>query len=97
MYPKHAKKGLKGNVNVASFMYEYANFGVYGLILSGVFLGLLFVSIEKIFVNNITLKLAINLIPVLILSSQAITTLLFSGGWGLSILLYLFIIKPNIK
>ena len=97
MYPKHAKKGLKGNVNVASFMYEYANFGIYGLILSGFFLGLLFVSIEKIFVNNLTLKLAVNLIPVLILSSQAITTLLFSGGWGLSILLYLFIVKPNIK
>ena len=97
MYPKHAKKGLKGNVNVASFMYEYANFGIYGLILSGAFLGLLFLSIEKIFVNNLTLKLAVNLIPVLILSSQAITTLLFSGGWGLSILLYLFIVKPNIK
>ena len=51
------KKGLKGNVNVASFMYEYANFGIYGLILSGAFLGLLFLSIEKIFVNNLTLKL----------------------------------------
>ena len=88
MYPKHEKKVLKGNVNVASFMYEYANFGIYGLILSGAFLGLLFVSIEKIFVNNLTLKLAINLIPVLILSSQAITTLLFSGGWDIFFYIY---------
>jgi hypothetical protein len=96
MYPSYAAKGYKGNVNVASFMYDYANFGWKGFILSGFIMGLLFVLIELIFLNQLTLKLSLNTIPVFLLSSQAITTALFSGGWGLMLILYfLFIKKEN--
>ena len=92
MYPDHAKKGLKGNVNVAHFMYDYANFGRKGLILSGFILAIVFYFVETIFRNNFKFKLSLNLIPLATLSSQALTTLLFSGGWGLLIgLYYLFI------
>ena len=92
MYPDHAKKGLKGNVNVAHFMYDYANFGRKGLVLSGFILAIVFYFIETMFRNNFKFKLSLNLIPLATLSSQALTTLLFSGGWGLLLgLYYLFI------
>lgn len=96
MYPSYAAKGLKGNVNVASFMYDYANFGWKGFIFSGLSMGLLFVFIELLFMNHLVLKLSLNTIPVLLLSSQAITTALFSGGWGLILILFfLFGKKEN--
>ena len=60
MYPSYAEKGLKGNVNVASFMYDYANFGWKGFILSGFLLGLLFVFIELLFRDHLILKLSLN-------------------------------------
>ncbi len=95
MYPSYAARGLKGNVNVASFMYDYANFGWKGFIISGIILGLLFVFIEWLFIDRLVLKLSINTIPVFLLSSQAITTALFSGGWGLMLVLYLLFRKKE--
>ena len=86
--PKFAKQGLKGSVNTASFMYEYSNFGNAGLVLSALFLGFLLVFIESIFGNNALLKTSLNLFPIFMLSSGALTTALFSGGWGLVIVLY---------
>jgi hypothetical protein len=95
MYPSYANRGLKGSVNVASFMYDYANFGWKGFIISGLTLGLLFVFIEWLFIDRLTLKLSINSMPVFLLSSQAITTALFSGGWGLMLLLYFLFRKKE--
>lgn len=95
MYPSYADRGLKGSVNVASFMYDYANFGWKGFILSGLILGLLFVFIEWLFINRLILKLSINTMPVFLLSSQAVTTALFSGGWGLMLILYFLFRKKE--
>ena len=95
MYPTYAARGLQGNVNVASFMYDYANFGWKGFIISGISIGLLFVFIEWLFMDRFVLKLSINTIPVLLLSSQAITTALFSGGWGLMLILYFLFRKKE--
>ena len=95
MYPTYAARGLQGNVNVASFMYDYANFGWKGFIISGISIGLLFVFIEWLFIDRFVLKLSINTIPVLLLSSQAITTALFSGGWGLMLILYFLFRKKE--
>jgi hypothetical protein len=101
LYPviqhEFAAQGFTGSVNVASFMYEYANFAVPGLVLSGFILALLFSVIEFFFRNNFNLKLGINLFPVLLLSSGAITTLLFSGGWGFLILFYLVFMKNKLS
>ena len=82
-------------MNVASFMYDYVNFGLLGLVLSGILLGIIFTYLEKLFKNDFNMKLVVNLIPILILSSQALTTLLFSGGWALSVILYFYFIKPT--
>ena len=55
-------------------------------------LAIVFYFIETMFRNNFKFKLSLNLIPLATLSSQALPTLLFSGGWGLLLgLYYLFI------
>jgi hypothetical protein len=104
LYPIISKKfydrGLKGTVNVASFMYEYAYFGWKGLVLSGIFLAVLFSFIEFVFKGNLPIKLAMNTYSVLMLSSSSLTISLFSGGWAFLIILYylfFFKSKPSIN
>lgn len=97
LQPQYAAQGLSGSVNVASFMYEYANFGRAGLVLSGIILALLFIVVELCFENDFIMKLSFNLFSVLLLSSGAITTLLFSNGWGFLILFYLLFLKRTVK
>ena len=74
-------------------MYEYSNFGRTGLILSALLLGFLLCFIELIFGSNMLLKTSLNLFPIFMLSSGALTTALFSGGWGLIIILYYIFTK----
>jgi len=88
LYPHYAIKGLKGTVNVASFMYEYSNFGKIGLVLGALIIALLFFAVQKLFANEFVWLIVFNFFPVLMLSSKSFTTLLFSGGWGLTILLF---------
>ena len=95
IFPKYAAIGIKGNVNTTSFMYDYANFGILGLIISGLLMGALISIIDFIFSFNIMVKFAVNSFYILMLSSSALTTLMFSGGWGLMILLF-FIYKKDL-
>ena len=88
LYPQYAEKGLRGTVNVASFMYEYSNFGKTGLILASFIISLLFIVIQKMFDHEFLWLAVFNFFPALLLSSTSFTTLLFSGGWGLNILLF---------
>jgi len=87
--PNYAERGLSGSVNSASFMYEYSNFGWIGLILSGFMLALYLTALELIFIGRLIPKIALNAFPIFMLSSGALTTALFSGGWGLTVLLFL--------
>jgi hypothetical protein len=89
LYPLNVKKGIRGSYNVASFMNDYSNFGVWGLIMSGFLLGVLFAFLQMFFTYKGILGFAINSYPILSLSSSALTTLLFSGGWGMMVLLFL--------
>ena len=93
IFPQYAARGYAGSVNSASFMYDYANFGVVGLIYSAVLLSLIFVFINFLFAENNRMKFCINFFPILFLSSSSLFTLLFSGGWGLLILLFLLFRK----
>ncbi|MBU0489666.1 MAG: hypothetical protein KKA07_03405 [Bacteroidetes bacterium] len=89
IFPIYYKRGLRGAVNVASFMYDYANFGKLGLFYSGFSLALVFVVVLRVFRKaELPIIVAVNIYSVLVLSSSALTTLLFSGGWGIIILLY---------
>ena len=97
IYPHFAKRGYSGTVNAASFVYDYANFGVYGLVISGILLAILFNFIEIIFSNNLLVKICFNGFHVLMLSSASMYTLLLSGGWILIILLYKVFTKDLIS
>jgi hypothetical protein len=85
---KEAAKGLKGTVTVACFMYDYANFGILGLVLSAIILALLMNFINRIFNNDFAWIIALNGLFILWLTSAALSTTLLSGGWGITILLY---------
>ncbi len=87
--PDYVKRGLKGTVNVATFVREYANFGYPGLVLSGFILALIFYLIQSIFAKDGLLFACINLFPILLLSSLSVLTILLSGGWAMLIILYL--------
>lgn len=97
MYPKYAKRGLNGSVNTASFVMDYANFGILGLVLSGFLLSSLFIVIERLFKNDFKLKVSLNTYPILIISSTMLTTTLFSGGWGAFLGLYYVCLKDRVK
>lgn len=94
IYPVYAKRGIQGNANAASFMYDYSNFGILGLVLSGIILSIVFVIVDTLFQGNLVYKISLNSLYVLMLSSSALSTLLLSGGWGLMILLFL-LVKPS--
>ena len=95
IHPEWYLRGYRGNVNVANFMYDYAAFGWKGLILSGFVLAMIFVFIESLF-TDLMIKLSFNLYYIFFLSSSALGITLFSGGWGLMILLY-FLMKDFLK
>jgi hypothetical protein len=95
-YPAYAKQGVKGSVNTAHFMRTYANFGWWGLPLAAALLALFFQLLN--IVHRKTqggLAFSLQIFPLLLLSSGSLLTLLFSGGWGLIILLLFFSPKPQ--
>lgn len=95
LYPEYAQRGYSGSVNVASFMYDYANFGLPGLLLSACVMGLLLLLVNQTFAGDVPMKIAFNTMPVLMLSSTSFTTLLFSGGWGLLVILFVLLLKKE--
>ncbi len=98
IYKENVDKNINGSLNTASFMYDYANWSNMGLIISAIILTLLFYIISIIFHSNHILAISINGYSILHLSSTCLTTLLFSGGWFLLIILYiLFRYKLNEK
>jgi hypothetical protein len=94
--PKNASIGQTGTVNTASFMYDYANFGKVGLVFSGIILSLLFLLIDTIFQSSFAFKFSLNSVPILMLSSTALSTGLLSGGWLILIGMF-FLFKPILK
>lgn len=93
IYPRYAGTGLQGTVNTASFVYDYSNFGKMGLLFSSALMAVFFLALNILFRNEPRLSAVFNVFPVLMLSSGALTTLLFSGGWALQILLCLIFIN----
>lgn len=89
LFPEFAEQGYAGRVNAASFMYDYSNFGWIGIIFSAIIMAIVFVMINILFAGKELIKFCVNIYYVLVLSSSALSTLLFSGGWGLMIVLFL--------
>lgn len=97
IYIKESKKGLKGTVTVACFMYDYANFGIIGLIISAITLALFLNIINHVFCHDFFWIISLNLLYILWLTSAALSTTLLSGGWMLTIFLYFIYRKILIK
>ena len=87
--PDYAARGLKGTVNVASFVREYADFGQIGLVLGGMLIAFFMYFVDVIFNDYPVHFLALNLFPIFLISSSSVLTIFFSGGWALLILLFL--------
>ena len=87
-FPEYAKQGVIGSLVTVSFMHDYANFGVIGLMFSGIILALIFTSIKALFQSHFNYQVVLNFTPVLILGTSALSTLLLSHGWLLTLLLF---------
>lgn len=96
VYEKEAKIGLKGTVTVASFVYDYANFGYIGLIYSGIILAFFFLVLNKLFEDNVKWNISLNTLFIFWLTSGALSTLMLSGGWLVTLLLF-FVYRPYVK
>lgn len=95
-YPQYAAQGLEGSANGASFVYDYANFGVPGLALGGILAGFFIWIAGAAYNGRRRFMFAMNAGPVLMLSSTSLTTLLLSGGWGL-IMVFGVLFKDDLK
>ena len=89
IYNRHlVDHGLQGTMNAASFMEDYANFGILGLVGSAVLMALLLYVLGMIFNGQRRIGIALNAVPILYLSSGSLPTLMISGGWLTSLLLF---------
>ncbi len=94
-YVKESKIGLKGTVTVANFVYDYANFGYYGLFYSAILLSLFFILLNILFNYEFKWLVSLNALFIFWLSSGSFSTLLLSGGWIITLLLFL-LFKNNL-
>ncbi len=92
-YPAEAGRGLDGTATTAYFMYDYANFGNWGLAIAGCYLGIFLVLVNLLFKGDFNTMLSLNVLYLMWLSSAPFTSTLFSGGWLPMLLLYWYF-KP---
>lgn len=94
-YPEYAMKGTQGTVGSASFMYGWANFGWFGLLLSGIITAAVLRSFTLLFGSRWRWALCLNTFPLLVLSSTALPTVLLTHGWVLTLALFLLFAPPH--
>lgn len=87
--PQLVAAGVHGMMNSASFVEDYANFGIVGLVLSGIVFAAVLNVVARLFAGNWTANLALNAIPLLLLLETPLSTVLLTGGWVATLLLYL--------
>ena len=87
-YPELAAQGTQGTMGSAAFMYDYANFGGWGLAFAGVVTGALLYVITLLFAGRWRWAMALNTYPLLALTATALPTVLLSHGWAATLLLF---------
>ena len=92
--PKLASKGVRGSMTTASFVEDYANFGVPGLLVSGLILAVILAAIGSLFGTAWQANLALNAIPLILLLEIPLSTVILTGGWMITLLLYLLLARP---
>lgn len=94
--PVLVAEGVHGTMTAASFMEDYANFGTKGLILGGVLLAFVLTLVAKLFAGNWRWALILNLIPISMMLELPLTTVLLTGGWALTLVLY-YVFRARLK
>jgi len=94
--PRLVKEGVHGTMTAAGFMEDYANFGAKGLVLSGVLLALVLTLIARLFAGNWRWALILNFIPISMMLELPLTTVMLTGGWALTLLLY-YVFRARLK
>lgn len=89
--PGLASRGVLGSMTTASFVEDYANFGVAGLVASGIVFSAILVSIARLFGTAWQANMALNAIPLILLLEIPLSTVILTGGWMTTLLLYLLI------
>lgn len=80
-YQENVEQGMRGSLNAASFMTEFANFGPAGFLLSALMGGLLFAAVSLIYRDH-PLALPMNLPLIVIAMETSLLTAVNSGsGW----------------
>jgi hypothetical protein len=94
--PRLVAEGVHGTMTAAGFMEDYANFGTKGLVLSGVLLALVLTLIARLFAGNWRWALILNFIPISMMLELPLTTVMLTGGWALTLLLY-YLFRARLK
>lgn len=93
-HPELVDMGIKGTMTSASFMEDYANFGIAGLVFSGIVFATILALLGRLFRDNWKSNLALNSIPLFLLLEIPLSTVILTGGWFLTIILYLVVAFP---
>ena len=93
-YPRYVANGVKGSMNAAHFVMEYANFGPVGLAAAGALAGIVLLGVAVV-LAGLELKafMVLNLPFIIALGSTSLHTTLLSGGWLLIVLLSLLLLE----
>lgn len=87
-YPNLHERGLVGSVTSANYVNGFANFGTAGVIASGLGIGVILIFLNALFPSR-SLGVALSATPLALTFESPLSTLLHSGGWGLTIVLAL--------
>ncbi|MCC7501326.1 MAG: hypothetical protein IT229_02275 [Flavobacteriales bacterium] len=94
-YPEFAAKNTRGTMGSASFMYGWANFGWWGLVLSGFITAGVLKTVTLLFARRWEWAVCLSAYPLLMLSSVALPTVMLTHGWMLTLLLFVLFAPPN--
>lgn len=92
-YQDNIAQGMKGSLNAASFMTDFANWGYAGLAASSLMAGLLFALVALIYRDH-PLALSMNL-PLIVaaMESNLMTAVNSGGGWLVMTLLFILFFR----
>lgn len=96
-YRENVEQGMRGSLNAASFMTEYANFGPFGFVLSALFGGLLF-AVAMLIYRDHPLALPMN-VPLIVsaMESNLFTAVNSGAGWLVMTLIFIFFFRSSLK
>lgn len=94
--PILVREGVRGTMTAASFMEDYANFGYAGLVMSGALFAFLLAFIARMFSGDWRWALILNFIPIAMMIELPLSTVLLTGGWAVTIMLY-FIFRDRLR